>query len=173
MATQPSGTAATPHILVSSANLLRVHSVPPSRSLVKWLNGTGPSIDPWGTPLVTGLLLDFVLLITIVWAQSLSQFSIHLCVCSSSLYTNSFSMNILQETVLEALSKSRYTIFAVLPSSVRPVISSQKFIKLVKHDHGAMLTTPDGFLVWMWLEMVSRISCAITFPVTEVRLIGL
>jgi len=43
---------------VSSANLLRVHSNSSSRSLMKKLNKTGPSTDPWGTPLVTSLQLD-------------------------------------------------------------------------------------------------------------------
>lgn len=49
--------------LVSPANLLRVQPVPSSRSLMKMLNRIGPSIDPWGTPLVTGLQLGFVQLI--------------------------------------------------------------------------------------------------------------
>ena len=55
MAAQPSGVSTTPPSLVSSANLLRVHSNSSSRSLMKKLNKTGPSTDPWGTPLVTGL----------------------------------------------------------------------------------------------------------------------
>jgi len=53
-----------------------------SRSLMKMLNRTGPGIDPWGTPLVTGLQPDFMLLITMLWAQPFSQFSVHLAVCS-------------------------------------------------------------------------------------------
>ena len=55
MAAQPSGVSSTLPSLVSSANLLRVHSNSSARSLMKKLNKTGPSIDPWGTPLVTGL----------------------------------------------------------------------------------------------------------------------
>ncbi|KAK4809169.1 hypothetical protein QYF61_006427 [Mycteria americana] len=43
-----------PPSLVSSANGLRVHSIPSSRSLIKTLNRTGPNTEPWGTPLVTG-----------------------------------------------------------------------------------------------------------------------
>ncbi|PKU42357.1 rna-directed dna polymerase from mobile element jockey- hypothetical protein [Limosa lapponica baueri] len=58
MAAQSSGVSASPPSLVSSANLLRIHSVLSSRSLINMLNKTGPSIDPWGTPLVTGLQLD-------------------------------------------------------------------------------------------------------------------
>jgi len=57
MAAQPSGASTTPPSFVLLANLLRVHSNSSSRSLMKKLNKTGPSTDPWGTPLVTGLLM--------------------------------------------------------------------------------------------------------------------
>jgi len=50
MAAQPAGVSTTPPSLVSPANLLRVHSNSSSRSLMKKLNKTGPSTDPWGTP---------------------------------------------------------------------------------------------------------------------------
>lgn len=43
---------------VSSAYLLRVHSICSSRSLVNMLNKNGPLADPWGTLLATGLQLD-------------------------------------------------------------------------------------------------------------------
>lgn len=45
--------------MVPSAKLLRVDSVPSSRAVLK-ITGTGPSVDPWGAPLVTGLQLAFV-----------------------------------------------------------------------------------------------------------------
>ena len=51
---------------VSSANLLRVHSNSSSRSLMNKLNKTGPSTDPWGTPLVTGLQPDSLPLMTVL-----------------------------------------------------------------------------------------------------------
>ena len=57
MAAQPAGVSTTPPSLVSSANWLRVHSNSSSRSLMKKLNKTGPSTDPWGTPLVTRVTL--------------------------------------------------------------------------------------------------------------------
>ena len=41
--------------MVSSANLLTHPSTPSSRSLIKITNSRGPSTDPCGTPLVTGL----------------------------------------------------------------------------------------------------------------------
>ncbi|KAK4827586.1 hypothetical protein QYF61_019488, partial [Mycteria americana] len=79
MAAQPSGLSATAPSFVSSANLLKVHSVPAFRTLIKILNRTGPSP------------LDFVPLITTLWAQLFSQFSIHLTVCSSSPYIHNLS----------------------------------------------------------------------------------
>lgn len=45
---------------------------------MKMLNGTGPSIDPPGTLLGTGLQLGFVALMTTLWARSVRPFSIHL-----------------------------------------------------------------------------------------------
>jgi len=54
-----SGASATPPSYVSSADLLRAHSASLFRSSMKVLNRSGPTIDPWGTPLVTGLQLDF------------------------------------------------------------------------------------------------------------------
>ncbi|PKU44713.1 hypothetical protein llap_4987 [Limosa lapponica baueri] len=47
---------------LGTANLLRVHSIPLSMSLVKILNHTGPSTNPSGTPLITDLHLDIELL---------------------------------------------------------------------------------------------------------------
>lgn len=45
---------------------------------MKMLNQTGLSIDLWGILLVTALQLDFVLLITILLAWQVSQFSVYL-----------------------------------------------------------------------------------------------
>jgi len=50
MASHPSGTLTTPDSLVSSANLLRAHSIP---VLMKMLKSTGLSTDPCETPLIT------------------------------------------------------------------------------------------------------------------------
>ncbi|KAK4816403.1 LOW QUALITY PROTEIN: hypothetical protein QYF61_016720 [Mycteria americana] len=59
--------------LVSSANLLRVHSICLARSLIKILNRTGPNTEPWGTSLVTGRQLDLTPFTTTLWAQPSSQ----------------------------------------------------------------------------------------------------
>ena len=51
------------------------------------MDRTGPSVECWGTPLVMGLQLDFVLLITILWAWPFSHFSVPFKLaedCSSS-----------------------------------------------------------------------------------------
>ena len=60
--------------LVSSANLLRVHSIPSSRSSIKILNKMGSSTNPWGTPLVTGNQLDLTPFTSTLWAWPTSQF---------------------------------------------------------------------------------------------------
>ncbi|KAF1629452.1 Serine/threonine-protein phosphatase 4 regulatory subunit 4, partial [Eudyptes filholi] len=63
--------------LVLSANLLRVHSISLSRSLIKILNRTGPSTEPWGTPLVTSRQLDLTPFTTTLWARPSRQFFTH------------------------------------------------------------------------------------------------
>ena len=101
MAAQPSGVSATPRSLVSSAYFLRVHSVTTSRSVMKMLNSMRSGINCWGTPLVTGLQLDFMLLITTHWAWQ----------CSSPPHLWKFyflaSSVEMWETVLKVLLKSR------------------------------------------------------------------
>jgi len=44
--------------LVSSANLLRLHLIPHSVSLIKRLKSTNSKTDPWGTPLVSSLYVE-------------------------------------------------------------------------------------------------------------------
>lgn len=60
-----------------SANLLRVDAIPLFRLLMKMLHNNGPITDLWGRPLVTGLQIDSVPLITSLWAPPVSQFSFH------------------------------------------------------------------------------------------------
>lgn len=110
--------------------------------------------------------MRFQTLITTLWAWPFSQFSIQLTVCP---YRLNF-MRILEETVLKAVSKS------TLSSLTKPVIQSQKVIKLVKHD--IPLVNPWWrllliFMSFTCLEMVFRISCSITFPGIEVKLTSL
>ena len=46
MATHPTGVSTTPHTLVPSNNLLKVHLIPLSVSLMRMLKSTGPHTDP-------------------------------------------------------------------------------------------------------------------------------
>lgn len=62
---------------MSPANLLGVHS---AVSLMKMLNRIRPSINHRAPLLVTGLQLDFKVLVTTLWAQPFDQFSVHLII---------------------------------------------------------------------------------------------
>jgi len=73
MTFHPSGMLTSPNNLVSSAELLRVHSIPLPKSLIKILKST----DLWGTPLVTDLHPDMESLTNAFWAQSHNQFLVH------------------------------------------------------------------------------------------------
>ena len=64
----------TPSSLVSSANLLMVHSTPASRLFIKILNRTGCGTEPWGTPLVTSHQPDVAPFTTTLWTLPCSQF---------------------------------------------------------------------------------------------------
>lgn len=74
--------------------------------LMNVVNRIKPIIDPWATLPVTASQLDFIPLITTLWAWPFTQFLVHLPVCSSSLYFSSFPVRILWQTVLESLSKA-------------------------------------------------------------------
>lgn len=94
-------------VLNQYKNLLRVHSVPSSRSLLKKLNSIGPTSKFWGTSLVTGLQPDFVSLIITLQAWSFRLFLIHFTVnFYIHLYFASFSMIMSQVTVSKTLLKS-------------------------------------------------------------------
>jgi len=114
----------TPVSLVSSAKLLRVCPMPSSRSLIKISNRTGLSIDPWGTPLVTGHQLVLTPFTTTLWNRPSSQFLTQPKVYLSKPWAASFSRRILSETVLKALLKSSYTMSIAFLSSIGWVTQS-------------------------------------------------
>lgn len=76
VASHPSGMSAVSHSLVSTADLLRMYSIPLSMSLMETFNRTGPSTDPWGTPLVTHIHQDVESLITLHYSCILSYPSV-------------------------------------------------------------------------------------------------
>ena len=123
MAAKLYGVLATSSNIVSPANMLRVHSLPSSGSLMKRLSSIGPINDPWDAQLVTGLQLDFVPLITTIWAWQFIQFSSHLVLYLSSLYFISFSVRTLWDTVLNVLLKSGWKRHTGIPSSILPFLT--------------------------------------------------
>jgi len=72
----PSRRSTLPPSLMSFTNLLREHSIPLSRSLVKMLNQTGPKTEPWGTPLMNGRQPNLTPFTTTLCAWPFSQFFI-------------------------------------------------------------------------------------------------
>lgn len=61
---------------------------------MKMLNGTEPGTSPWGSPLLTGPQLHSVPMTAILSAWQFSQFSVHLTVHFSSLFTSCSSYNL-------------------------------------------------------------------------------
>lgn len=88
------------------------------------LYGTGPSTNPWGTPLVTCLQTDFAPLNAELWSQPFSQFSVYFTVCPCSSFINSLSTRILWVTTSKFILKIRWTIRTVLLSPTKLIISS-------------------------------------------------
>ena len=115
---------------------------------MKKLSRTGPSIGPWGTPLVTDLQLHFVPLITTLWAWSFSQFSTHLTVCLSSPY------QLLYEDLLGDSVKGPAEV-QVDNIHCSPLVYQASHFIVEVYQVGqaripfgeAMLTTPDKFLL--------------------------
>lgn len=77
MASYPSSMSTVPHRLVSSANLMMMHSIPLSVSLMKILKCISLSTDPWWMPFVNDLHPDTEPLTTILWVQLCNLFLIH------------------------------------------------------------------------------------------------
>jgi len=76
-------------------------------SLMKILNNSGPSMDPWGTALVTSIHLDIKPLTTTLWLRPSNQFLIHQTVHPSNPYLSSLERRMLWGTVSKALQMSR------------------------------------------------------------------
>lgn len=118
---------------VLSSNLLRLHSVQSSRPLMNVLNSIGPEVNFWGAPPVTGLCLDFRLLITILCDQQFIQLSIYLTVHLSSPYLIILSEDIMGDSV-ESPTKIKTESYLILPFFTAPVISLKKAVRLARHD---------------------------------------
>lgn len=91
--------------LVSSANLLWMHSIPLCRSLMNVLNNFGPSINPQGTPLITGLHLDIEPLTAALWIYLCTQFLINLILHLSSTYLANLEVIMLWGGFIKGLTR--------------------------------------------------------------------
>lgn len=92
---------------LSFAKVLRVHSIPQSTSLMKILNSTSPSMDPWGTLLLAGSFKDMELLTATLWMRPSNKFFI--CLTAHPLNPNLCSLEArkLYGTTAMALQKAR------------------------------------------------------------------
>ena len=77
-----------------------------TKSLMKIFKSTGPSMDPWGTLLITDLHLDTEPLTTTLWMRPSNQFLIHWTVQPSNPYFPNLERRILWDTMSRALQKS-------------------------------------------------------------------
>ena len=84
------------------SKLLRVHSIPPSVSLIEMLKSSGPRMDPWGTPLITGLHLDMEPLTTALWLRPSNQFLIQHIVQPSNPSLSNLEIRLWCRTVSKA-----------------------------------------------------------------------
>lgn len=93
-----SGVSATPLSFVSSAVLLRAYSA--LQVVNKHIEQSWTQKDPWGTPLITSLCLDFVPLITTLWCRTFNSCSINLtCLPIQSVYSELFYENHVEDSV--------------------------------------------------------------------------
>jgi len=93
--------------LVSSANLLRAHSIPLSMSLIRMLRSTCSRMGPWGAPLSTSLQLGIDLLTTTLHLWLSDQLFIYLIVQSSNPSLSKLEIRLWCETMSKDLHKSR------------------------------------------------------------------
>jgi len=118
---------------------------------MKMLNTTGLSFDPWGTLQVTAFQLDFIALITTLWAWRFSQLTIHLTVYSSSSCLFSFSTWILWEAVSKSLSEVKvhniHCSTLIYQASHFIVEGYQQADQAWLPLSGSIQTTPDDLLV--------------------------
>ncbi|KAK4825966.1 hypothetical protein QYF61_003535 [Mycteria americana] len=150
----PSGVSTAPLSLVSSANLLRVHSIPLSMSLMKILNSTGPTIDHYP--------LDTIIQTIPHPPNSPPIKSISLLFTEKDVVGD--QVKGLTEVQIDDIRCSSLSTDVVTPS--------QKAARLVRQD------LPLVKLCWlsqitslpsMCLSIASRRICAMIFPGTEVH----
>ena len=168
MAAQPSHVSATPSSFVSLADLLKVDTIPSSRSLMKILNSTGPSTAPH--TFLTGLgTTDHNPL------SSASQPVLN--PPHHPLIYPTLSPLQYQDVVGDSIKSFAEVKIDDIHCSLPIYPAGDAIIEgyeVGKFSLGeSMLTIPDDIFFSSCLEMSSRTSYSITFPGTEVRLTSL
>lgn len=157
-------TWATALSFVSPANLFRVHCTSSSRSLMNIFNRTGPSIDPWDTLPLTGIQSGFALLTTALWAQTFSQFSIHLTASSAVSLWRPYRVSVKkpywsQENNIHC----SLLIHQISHFTIEAYQVGQVWLSLAE----STMTTPDDD--FFSPPRVSRMSCSISFQEVVTR----
>lgn len=132
-----------PTDLVSSLEVLQVHSISASKLLKKILN----IIDPFellGTPLVTRHRVEFNSIHD--YSLGLAQFFTYWTVLLS--WPDSFSRRMLCETIANTLLTSKQMKYTAFPTFTKWVILSQKEIRLVNNDLPFINSCWLGFIIW-------------------------
>jgi len=88
-----------------------------SVSLINILNSTGPSTDPWGTPLVTGLHLDIEPLTATLWLRPSNQFLTHRTVHPSNPWLSNLERRMLWGTVWKGFTL-KYFIYRIIDNYI-------------------------------------------------------
>ena len=94
---------AAPHLVISiqKPNLLRVHLILLSVSLIKRLKSIVPKMNHWETLLITGLHLDIKPLTVTLCLQPSNRFSMHQLVNPSNIYPSDLEIRIWWGSVAE------------------------------------------------------------------------
>jgi len=134
----PSIVSDAPLSSVSSANLLRMHSIPSSTSLIKMLKNTSPNTHPQGTPPMISLCLDMELLTTTLWLWPSNQLFIYRIVRPSNSKLSNSEIRIWCGMMSEALHKSRQTTLVAFLLSTEAITPLQRANRLVRHNLSLM-----------------------------------
>lgn len=152
--------------LLLSPNLLKVHSVLLSSSLIKMLKSSGPKTDSWVT---LGAINHNTLAMSI-------QFLIQTIVHPSKPYFSNLEIGMWCATVSKTLHKFTQMALVALPYSINAITPSEKTTSLVRHDLPLVKVCSLSWITsssFMCLAMFCRRSCSMVFLGINVRLTSL
>ena len=105
------------YTMQSSAKSLEFEVILSGRSLMNRRKSMGPSTDPWGTPLTTGILSDELPSTTTLWVRPDRNDAIQLCMLPRTPKCSSFRRRRWCGTLSKALEKSRTSMSVWIPLS--------------------------------------------------------